>query len=101
LKNAGGGTGVLIQVGKLRCSARIYCGRYCEIPQYKKEGPVLLPPSPNEYRTRHASAGEMEAPQIPHTYNRKTAGAHDTSVNTDHSVQTGFMIVWTSLYSHT
>jgi hypothetical protein len=41
--DAGGGNGVLIQDGKLRCSAISYCGRYGEIPHCKKKDRAVLP----------------------------------------------------------
>jgi hypothetical protein len=47
---------------------------------------AVLPPSPHEYRTRHASIGRLEVLRIPHMYNLMTAGAEGTSVNTVHSV---------------
>jgi hypothetical protein len=89
---------VLIQDGKLRCSARSYCGRYSEIPHCKYG--AVLPHSPNKYRTKRATTGSLEVSSITHTQDLKMAGSEGTRVNRDHSVQTGFMIVWTSLYSH-
>jgi hypothetical protein len=87
--DAEGGKCVFIQVGKLRCSARSYCGRYSEIP-YCKYGAVL-PHSPNEYRTKRATTGSLEVPSITHTQDLKMAGSEGTRVNRGHSVQTGFM----------
>jgi hypothetical protein len=46
----------------------------------------VLPPSPNEYRTRHASTGSVEVLCIPHKLDLKMAGAEGTRFNTDHSV---------------
>jgi hypothetical protein len=65
--DAEGGKGVLIQVGKLRCSARRYCGRKGEIPHRKRKDGAVLPSSPNENRTRHDSTGSLEVLRIPHT----------------------------------
>jgi hypothetical protein len=83
---------VLIQVGNFRRSATKYC--------YRQGENSVLPTSPDEYRTRHASSGSLEFLRIPHTWNLGRGGATGTSVSVGHIVQTGFVTVRTWLWGH-
>jgi hypothetical protein len=60
---------------------------------------AVSPPSPNHYRTRHASTGRVEVLWLYiHIHNARMAAAG--GVNTGHRVYKGFMAAWTSLWSH-
>jgi hypothetical protein len=99
-RDAEGGKVLLNQAGKFKCSAAYkYYGMQSEVPHCKKYGAVL-PPSPR--------STEQDMPlqedwwfSIFLTQRISSWLVQKTRVNTGDNVLIAFMIVWTSLLSHT